>query len=67
MIDWLEERTFYTGGDFNEDIALFKDIKELLEEVTEKYKIPENYFYYMAIPPFLFATVAEKDRRKRTW
>ena len=60
LVKWFEERIYYTGGDFDDDKILFKDIKELLTEVCEKYKIPENYFYYMAIPPSLFANVAGK-------
>ena len=60
LLKWFEERTYYTGGDFDDDKILFKDIKDLLAEVCEKHKIPENYFYYMAIPPSLFANVAAK-------
>ena len=60
LISWFEDRTYYTGGDFNEDKALFSDIKNLLAEVTSTHDIPENYFYYLAIPPFLFANVAQK-------
>jgi glucose-6-phosphate 1-dehydrogenase len=60
LLKWFEERTYYTGGDFDDDKILFKDVKELLAEVCEKHKIPENYFYYMAIPPSLFANVAGK-------
>ena len=39
---------------------LFKDIKNLLDEVCENIEIPANYFYYMAMPPSLFANVTEK-------
>jgi glucose-6-phosphate 1-dehydrogenase len=60
LIGWFEERTFYTGGDFNDDKALFDDLKSLVNEVTEEFSIPKNYFYYMAIPPSLFGNVAEK-------
>jgi glucose-6-phosphate 1-dehydrogenase len=60
LLKWFEERTYYTGGDFDDDKILFKDIKQLLSEVCEKHKIPENYFYYMAIPPQLFANVSSK-------
>ncbi len=60
LLKWFEERTYYTGGDFDDDKILFKDVKELLAEVCEKHTIPENYFYYMAIPPSLFANVAAK-------
>ncbi len=60
LVKWFEQRTYYTGGDFDDDKALFKDIKNLLSEVTKTHDIPENYFFYMAIPPFLFANVANK-------
>lgn len=60
LVKWFEERTYYTGGDFDDDKALFSDIKNLLEEASKTHNIPANYFYYMAIPPFLFANVANK-------
>jgi glucose-6-phosphate 1-dehydrogenase len=60
LLKWFEERTYYTGGDFDDDKKLFKDIKDLLAEVGKTHEIPANYFYYMAIPPQLFANVAEK-------
>jgi glucose-6-phosphate 1-dehydrogenase len=60
LINWFEERTFYTGGDFDDDKKLFKDLKQLLGEVCETHDIPANFFYYMAIPPALFAGVAQK-------
>ncbi|MEP7147580.1 MAG: glucose-6-phosphate dehydrogenase [Acidobacteriota bacterium] len=60
LLDWFCSRTFYTGGDFDDDKKLFKDVKDLLAEVCSKHDIPENFFYYMAIPPELFANVAEK-------
>jgi glucose-6-phosphate 1-dehydrogenase len=60
LLKWFEDRTFYTGGDFDDDKKLFKDIKELLAEVCKKLEIPENFFYYLATPPQLFANVTEK-------
>ncbi len=60
LLDWFSERTYYTGGDFDDDKALFGDIKDLLEMVTEKHSIPANFFFYMAIPPSLFADVTHK-------
>jgi glucose-6-phosphate 1-dehydrogenase len=60
LLKWFEERTFYTGGDFDDDKKLFKDLKDLLAEVCEKFEIPENFFYYLATPPQLFANVAGK-------
>ena len=60
LIKWFEDRTYYTGGDFDDDKALFGDLKNTLAEVCAEHKIPENYFYYMAIPPSLFANVTHK-------
>lgn len=59
-VKWLCERTFYTGGDFDDDKKLFEDIRNLLHDVCEQHQIPENFFYYMAIPPALFANVTHK-------
>ena len=35
LLKWFEERTYYTGGDFDDDKKLFKDLKNLLAEVCE--------------------------------
>lgn len=59
-INWFCSRTYYTGGDFDEDKKLFGDLKDTLEKVCAEHKIPENYYYYMAIPPGLFANVTQK-------
>jgi glucose-6-phosphate 1-dehydrogenase len=60
LFKWFEERTYYTGGDFDEDKKLFGDLKDLLSEVCAKHQIPENYFFYLATPPTLFANVTQK-------
>ena len=60
LINWFCERTYYTGGDFDDDKKLFGDLKSLLEEVCRTRSIPPNFFYYMAIPPSLFANVSQK-------
>ncbi len=60
LVKWFEERTYYTGGDFDDDKKLFGDLKVLLGEITAKHQIPDNYFFYMAIPPDLFANVTHK-------
>jgi glucose-6-phosphate 1-dehydrogenase len=60
LIKWIEERTYYTGGDFDDDKKLFADLKKLLGDVATEHQIPENYFYYLATPPDLFATVTQK-------
>jgi glucose-6-phosphate 1-dehydrogenase len=60
LLKWFEERTYYTGGDFNDDKALFSNIKELAEKVCKKHDVPANFYFYMAIPPDLFAGVTQK-------
>ncbi|MEW6360833.1 MAG: glucose-6-phosphate dehydrogenase [Acidobacteriota bacterium] len=59
-IQWFCERTFYTGGDFNDDKQLFSDLCDVINQAKQKFEIPPNYLFYMAIPPDLFASVAEK-------
>lgn len=60
IIKWFEERIYYTGGDFDDDKKLFGDIKDLIRQVCAEHQIPENYFFYLATPPTLFANVAQK-------
>ena len=60
LLKWFEERAYYTGGDFDDDKKLFHDLKELIGQVCAEHQIPENYFYYLATPPSLFANVAQK-------
>jgi len=60
LLKWFQDRTFYTGGDFDDDKQLFKDLKKILAEVCKTHNIPENFFYYLATPPQLFANVTGK-------
>src|SRR5207248_5441447 len=60
LVEWFEERSYYTGGDFDDDKKLFGDIKALCGDVCVEHQIPENYFFYLATPPALFADVAKK-------
>src|SRR5437868_12215324 len=39
LIRWFEERTYYTGGDFDDDKKLFGDLKTLIGEVTATHQI----------------------------
>ncbi len=59
LIGWFEERTHYTGGDFAAK-KTFNELKKLLKELDKKFDIPENYFFYLATPPALFAQVTEQ-------
>jgi len=60
LLKWFDERCYYTGGDFDDDKKLFGDLKELLGNVTTEHQIPENYSFYLATPPQLFANVSQK-------
>ena len=60
LVKWFEERIYYTGGDFDDDKKLFGDLKALIADVTVKHQIPDNYFFYLATPPDLFANVTQK-------
>src|SRR3954452_6149286 len=39
LLQWFEDRTYYTGGDFDDDKKLFGDLKELLSKVCEEHEI----------------------------
>ncbi len=60
LLKWFEERIYYTGGDFDEDKKLFGDLKALIGNVCTTHQIPDNYFFYLATPPDLFADVTGK-------
>ncbi|HMO82240.1 MAG TPA: glucose-6-phosphate dehydrogenase [Pyrinomonadaceae bacterium] len=60
LIDWICERTYYAGGDFADDEVLFSKIKEQAKNACKEHNIPENFLYYLAIPPGLFADVTNK-------
>ena len=59
LIKWFVDRTHYTGGDFA-DPKTFDNLEKLLKDLDEKLDIPENYFFYLATPPSLFAPVTEQ-------
>ena len=60
LVKWFEERSYYTGGDFDDDKKLFGDLKDLVGQVAVEHQIPDNVFFYHATPPDLFADVAGK-------
>ena len=55
----IEERLHYVSGEFN-DRRLYTELAKLLRELGARYSIPANYLVYFAIPPDLFATVADQ-------
>ncbi len=59
LIDWFEERTYYSGGDFGE-AKTFKNLQKAIAEAAKDHGAPGNYFFYLATPPSLFAPITEK-------
>jgi glucose-6-phosphate 1-dehydrogenase len=55
----LEERLYYVSGEFH-DKQLYTSLADTLRDVGSKYSIPPNYLFYFAIPPDLFADVADQ-------
>ena len=59
MLEWFEKRTHYTGGDFL-DPHTFDNLQTLLKSLEGQFNIPDNYFFYLATPPSMFAPVTEQ-------
>src|ERR1700730_5465430 len=57
--DWLIERLYYLAGDFK-DAQFYGRLKALLADVDKKHGTRENYFYYLATTPILFADVVKQ-------
>ena len=55
----IEERLHYVSGEFH-DATLYQDLAATLQKLGSHYSIPANYLFYFAIPPDLFATVADQ-------
>ncbi len=58
-IDWFIERTYYHGGDFS-DKDFYENIGKQLETIDENHNTEGNWFFYMATPPSLFATISQQ-------
>ena len=54
----IEERLHYVSGEFHDE-RLYQSLEKTLNEVGARNSIPPNYLFYFAIPPDLFATVAD--------
>ncbi|MGH9240599.1 MAG: glucose-6-phosphate dehydrogenase, partial [Vicinamibacterales bacterium] len=55
----IEERLQYLSGEFHDE-RLYQDLAAMLRELGSRHSIPPNYLFYLAIPPDLFATVADR-------
>jgi glucose-6-phosphate 1-dehydrogenase len=58
-IDEFISRFHYLCGDYS-DQSLYKNLKFKLVELKRKAKIDGPLIFYLAVPPFLYATVAEQ-------
>ena len=55
----IEDRLEYVSGEFHDE-QLYEDLAAILHELGSRHSIPPNYLFYFAIPPDLFATVADR-------
>jgi glucose-6-phosphate 1-dehydrogenase len=55
----IEERLEYVSGEFHDE-SLYQKLAARLAEIGARDSIPANYLFYFAIPPDLFATVADR-------
>jgi glucose-6-phosphate 1-dehydrogenase len=55
----IEDRLHYLSGEFHQP-RLYQELGRLLRELGARYAIAPNYLFYFAIPPDLFATVADQ-------
>jgi glucose-6-phosphate 1-dehydrogenase len=55
----IEDRLEYISGEFH-DARLYDALAATLQDLGSRHSIPPNYLFYFAIPPDLFATVADR-------
>lgn len=59
QLDSFTSRLYYISGDYT-DNTFYNNIKQKLTELDKKYKIDGAYIFYLAVPPFLYGTIAGK-------
>ena len=52
-------KLYYVSGDYA-DIAFYENIKTKLAELDQKHKVDGSRIFYMAVPPFLYPTIAKQ-------
>ena len=55
----VEERLHYVSGEFDDD-RMYDMLAAALDQIRSRYSIAPNYLFYFAIPPDLFAAVADR-------
>jgi glucose-6-phosphate 1-dehydrogenase len=58
QLDDFVGRTYYIEGDYG-DAGLYKDIAARVAQLNRKHNVDENLIFYLAVPPFLYATIVE--------
>ena len=66
LIKWFQERTFYTGGDFDDDKKLFGDLKQMIGDVTRQLDTGQLLFLSRdAADPFRQCGTEGREERPR--
>ncbi|MHC4622972.1 MAG: glucose-6-phosphate dehydrogenase [Planctomycetota bacterium] len=58
-VDAFTNKFYYTSGDYS-DPSFYKALKARLAELDRKHKVDGAHIFYLAVPPFLYATIVEK-------
>ena len=53
------EKLYYISGDYD-DAGFYENIKGRLSELDKKHGIDGGHIYYLSVPPFLYAMIAEQ-------
>ena len=53
------EKLYYISGNYN-DISFYESIKARLAQLDNRHKPDDGCVFYLAVPPFLYATIVEQ-------
>ncbi len=53
------DRLYYISGDYN-DVLFYNSIKTRLAELDKKHNVDGTCLFYLAVPPFLYATIVKQ-------
>jgi len=56
---WLIDRLYHVPGEFN-DPSAYKNLAHFLAKTDEVHRTGGNYLFYLATPPQVFATIAQR-------